>query len=107
MAIRIPACLNKMPFGVLHGMLARGEDYSADVAAVREAKRSMHAVPRKKMLKGRDPARKAALGLTVVCGGAARRGWGLVARAAAGEQGPFLAILPPFGLGWLAVQHGS
>ena len=49
MAKRIPVCLEEMPFGMLHGMLARGKDYLAEVAAAREAKKSMHKALRKKL----------------------------------------------------------
>ena len=49
---RIPVDLAAMPFGVLHGLLAKGEDYLAEVAAAREARKSTTKEPAKKKLKG-------------------------------------------------------
>ena len=54
---RIPVDLARMPFGVLHVLLAKREEYLAEVASARLANKSARAEPARKRLKG-EPLRE-------------------------------------------------
>ena len=49
---RIPVDLAKMPFGVLHGLLSKGEAYLAEVAVAKAAGQDLPGERRKKKIKG-------------------------------------------------------
>ena len=49
---RVPVDLATMPFGVLHGLLEKGEEYLTEVAAARAMRSSTRSEPAKKRLKG-------------------------------------------------------
>ena len=44
--------LAAMPFGILHGLLAKGEDYVAEVASAKAARMNTKGGPAKKRFKG-------------------------------------------------------